>query len=405
VPTGETRRAAALWLDARHLGDLTVGRRGPRLIHSEGALGRLAGRPLPSVALPVRRRAWSGPAVSALIAGLVADPLMPGPSPGPGGLPAAGDDLPGALVVTAPGAEPPAPARPPAALTDAERAELLAAMAPAMRAADDERGGVPLIVDPDGTWRHPAPGAPSSHLLRGADPALLGGAANEALCARVAAELGLAVTPATTVGRGDAAALLVERDDRRRTPAGTVIRVHRESLSAALGLPPDARGTGPAPLAGAAALLDRWSADPAAAEGLLAALVVVALLGDGRTGLPHLGLRHGPGGRVDLAPLRGLSCTTATAVLGRRAGVGADGVRDLDAVTRADLVAEGNAWGLRAGRAATIVDDILTEAPAALWRAAGAVAAPPALVGHLLGRARSLAHRGAPGADLSASAA
>ncbi len=85
----------------------------------------------------------------------------------------------------------------------------------------------------------PIDGTPSTHVLKPALSHLEGSVANEHLCLRLAAALGLDVVRAS-VGRAQGIAyLLVERYDRRTDERGRVTRVHQEDLCQATGTPPD----------------------------------------------------------------------------------------------------------------------------------------------------------------------
>jgi serine/threonine-protein kinase HipA len=113
----------------------------------------------------------------------------------------------------------------------------------------------PFLVDVDGTMRLslagaqnkipvvadgeriglPAGGAPSTHILKLADPQLPGIADNEATCMALVRACGVAAPAARAVTLGDDQALLVERYDRAGTLA-TLERLHQEDFAQALGV-------------------------------------------------------------------------------------------------------------------------------------------------------------------------
>ena len=99
---------------------------------------------------------------------------------------------------------------------------------------------VPVVLL-DGAVALPAPGQPTTHILK---PPIAGFAAtteNEAFVMRLAASIGLdvaAVEPRIVAGR---TFLLVKRHDRTHGADGTVHRIHQEDFCQALGVPPETK--------------------------------------------------------------------------------------------------------------------------------------------------------------------
>jgi serine/threonine-protein kinase HipA len=89
----------------------------------------------------------------------------------------------------------------------------------------------------DGQIALPAPGQPTSHILKPPIARLAGTTENEYFCMSLARAVGLDVAPVemrTVVGRSF---LLITRYDRSTGPAGEVTRLHQEDFAQALGVP------------------------------------------------------------------------------------------------------------------------------------------------------------------------
>lgn len=85
----------------------------------------------------------------------------------------------------------------------------------------------------------PAPGQPTTHILKPSIERFPGTTENEALVMRLAAAIRLDVAPVEPRVVGGRPFLLVERYDRFVGPAGHVQRIHQEDFCQALGVPPD----------------------------------------------------------------------------------------------------------------------------------------------------------------------
>ena len=98
---------------------------------------------------------------------------------------------------------------------------------------------LPVCVTDEGTVRLPAPGEPTTHIVKPAIPRYPGTTENEAFVMRLAAEMHLPVAKVDArrvfAERGVRTYLLVERYDRERQN-GRVVRLHQEDFCQALGL-------------------------------------------------------------------------------------------------------------------------------------------------------------------------
>ncbi|MGZ4706104.1 MAG: HipA domain-containing protein, partial [Acidimicrobiales bacterium] len=94
---------------------------------------------------------------------------------------------------------------------------------------------LPLTISPDGSWAAPAPGHPSTYLLRPEPPDRKGLVVTEAFALEVMRRAGMLVVDAeaTTIAGRDV--LVVRRYDRTIGPDGAVTRIHQEDCCQALG--------------------------------------------------------------------------------------------------------------------------------------------------------------------------
>ena len=83
----------------------------------------------------------------------------------------------------------------------------------------------------------PLHGAPSTHILKPANPRFENLVQNEAFCLKLAASAGLPSAAATIGSAGSIDYLLMARYDRERAPDGTLQRLHQEDFCQALALP------------------------------------------------------------------------------------------------------------------------------------------------------------------------
>lgn len=97
---------------------------------------------------------------------------------------------------------------------------------------------IPVVLV-DGAIALPAPGQPTTHILKPPIERFPGTTENEAFVMALAAELGLVVAPAEARVVSDRRFLLVTRYDRARDATGRITRRHQEDFCQALGIPPE----------------------------------------------------------------------------------------------------------------------------------------------------------------------
>lgn len=117
------------------------------------------------------------------------------------------------------------------------------------------------------------------------------------------------------------------------------------------------------------------------------------LIGNADAHAKNIALVHGPGGSIALAPAYDLMSTTFSPTVSTIAGMRINALRDIDAVTPDDLVAEADAWGIPTARAEERVRELIAAVPAAIAATCDRIDAPESLVAHLNGRARGLLAR------------
>lgn len=232
-----------------------------------------------------------------------------------------GGEVAGALTLWPAGETPPpseAP-EPAAALTDGEFAALLDGLdaRPFLAGARGLRlslagaqSKMPVVLV-EGRVGLPAPGQPTTHILKPPIPRYPAAAENEAFAMRLAARLGLAaagVEPYVAAGR---ACLLVTRYDRRSEPGGAVRRLHQEDFCQALGIAAErkyAADGGPG-FRQCFDLVRRACSRPAVEVlKLLDAAIVQVLLGNADAHGKNYSLLHRDG-RIEMAPLYDLLST------------------------------------------------------------------------------------------------
>ena len=235
-----------------------------------------------------------------------------------------GGEVAGALAFLHEGEDPApvAPAQPAAPLEDSALAELLAEL-PARPLLAGSRGlrlslagaqsKLPVCLM-DGRICLPAPGQPTTHILKPAIQGLKGSTENEAFVMMLAAELGLPVanvearTLAVEGNRGSF--LLVERYDRL-VQGGRVQRLHQEDFCQALGVPSSRKyqSEGGPGFKACFDLLRRISTVPGPDLARLLDLAIFnAVAGNADAHAKNLSLLHTAEG-VRLAPFYDLLCT------------------------------------------------------------------------------------------------
>ncbi len=239
-------------------------------------------------------------------------------------LEALGGDVAGALTLWPEGEAPPAPEglATVAPLADAALAEILETLPKRPLLASGKEGlrlslagaqqKLPVVLV-NGAVALPAPGQPTTYILKSPIARFTATTENEALAMRLAAAVGLPVAPAEPRHAAGQTFLLVERYDRATARNGQIRRLHQEDFCQALGTAPEnkyASEGGPGfrqcfELARAACT------QPAPAIlRLLDAAIYNVIIGNADAHGKNFSLLHGPGG-VTLAPLYDLMCTAA----------------------------------------------------------------------------------------------
>jgi serine/threonine-protein kinase HipA len=186
-----------------------------------------------------------------------------------------GGDVAGALQLLPPG-ETPATASPdqrPSPLDDAGLIRVLDALPGRPLLAGEEglrlslagaQSKVPVVLA-DGAVALPAPGQPTTHILKRPISRFPNTTENEAFVMRLAAAIGLDVAPVEPRIVRDRTFLLVQRYDRSIGDDGLVRRIHQEDFCQALGVPPETKyaSEGGPTFKDSFALLRRVAAQPA----------------------------------------------------------------------------------------------------------------------------------------------
>lgn len=379
----------AVWLYGDCVARIDRERDRLRLRYTDTALERYPlGTPLLSLSLPVANRRYPQGVVRAFLDGLlpegesrtaIARDVGVAPSDTYGLIGALGRDCAGAVVIQPAGDAPPGLAT--TLTAEPVDDEMLATSVRDLRSAPLGVGGrvrislagvqekLVLTKLPDGQWGRPVDGTPSTHILKPEIAAFRDTVQNEAFCMRVARNLGLPVAAVATTEIAGRRVIVVERFDRRVTPEGAVQRVHQEDFCQATGTPPDMKyqeNGGPS-LRRIADTLASF-AEPKAAERLLAAMTVNALIGNGDAHAKNFSLLHNPTGTIALAPLYDLLSTLHYG--DDRLAMYIDNVHHTDRVTISRLVNEAESWGIPRDRATALIDELLANAPQAIARAA-----------------------------------
>ena len=184
----------------------------------------------------------------------------------------------------------------------------------------------------------PAPGQPTTHILKPEIERFDGTSENEAFCMRLAAAVGLDTAPVDYCEIGETRFLLVERYDRE-TENGETIRLHQEDFCQALGFTSAkkyARDGGPV-FRHCFDLLRRVSTRPAAETlKLLDAALFNAIIGNADAHAKNFSLLYRRDATV-LAPLYDLLSTVAYDDLSQRFAMKIGGRRTLEELHSADF--------------------------------------------------------------------
>ncbi len=195
------------------------------------------------------------------------------------------------------------------------------------------------VVYKDGQVALPAPGQPTTHILKPEIAGFDGTAENEAFCMLLARAIGLDVATTECCSVGDKRFLLIERYDRQSGEGGKTVRLHQEDFCQALGFTSGrkyASDGGPV-FRDCFALVRRVTTRPAAeALKLLDAALFNAIIGNADAHAKNFSLLYHPG-RTQLAPLYDLLSTVAFPDLSQRFAMKIGGRRTLEEIHPADL--------------------------------------------------------------------
>ena len=231
-----------------------------------------------------------------------------------------GGEVAGALSLLPEGELPPSPSdAAPRLLDEASLIQLLdhLPMRPMLAGEDGLRlslagaqSKLPVLLI-DGQIALPAPGQPTSHILKPPITRFKGTTENEYFCMSLARAIGLDVAPVEMRVVQDRSFLLITRYDRTIGPAGEVTRLHQEDFAQALGVPSHRKyaSEGGPNFTDCFALLRRAATRPPRdILRLLDAAIFNLIIGNADAHAKNFSLLH-LGGTITLAPLYDLLST------------------------------------------------------------------------------------------------
>lgn len=171
---------------------------------------------------------------------------------------------------------------------------------------------IPVVLV-DGQVALPAPGQPTTHILKPPMMRFPATTENETFAMRLAVALGLPVAAVEPRRVKDRPFLLVKRYDRAIDSTGAAHRLHQEDFCQALGIPPEhkyAAEGGPTFKVGFKLLRDATSRPALEVLKLLDAAIFQLVVGNADAHGKNYSLLYGPDETV-LAPLYDLMCTVA----------------------------------------------------------------------------------------------
>ncbi|MCL4818157.1 MAG: type II toxin-antitoxin system HipA family toxin [Vicinamibacteria bacterium] len=390
-------RTLVVWWDRARVGTLRVDRHGAMRFAYAAEWLSDAARPAISCSLPKREKPFSQRATRPFFAGLlpedaqreaIASALGISRSNDFAFLDALGGDVAGALSLWPEGVTPPEPAgdAQPRPLDDDALSQVLDSLPtrPLLAGRDGLRlslagaqSKLPVVLA-DGRVALPAPGQPTTHILKPPLARFPHTTENEAFVMTLAAEVGLDVAPVAARVIAGRPYLLVTRYDRH-VEGGRARRLHQEDFCQALAIPPERKyaAEGGPNLRGCFDLARRATTVPAKAVlALLDAAVFNVIAGNADAHGKNFSLLHA-GGAVRLAPLYDLLCTAAYPDLSPRLAMKIGGGATLDEIGPAPWTA----FAEEAGLAPPFVRRRVGELAEAVALRAQAVASSPALAG------------------------
>lgn len=325
-------KSLTVWWDGARVGLLRIDENGDLEFVYDLAWVEDAARPAVSISLPKRLEPFNRRETRPFFAGLLPEETQRDAVAHALGVSAANDfrllerlggDVAGALTLWPEGDVPPEPQGLTATepLTDDGLLEVLARLPARPMLAGEEGMRLSLagaqqklpVVLVNGRVALPAPGQPSTHILKPAIERLPGTTENEALAMRLAAALGLQVAPVEPRRTGERTYLLVQRYDREVAADGSIRRLHQEDFCQALGIAPERKyaSEGGPIFRDCFDLVRRACAAPARAVlRLVDAAIFNVLAGNADAHGKNYSLLYLDGG-IDFAPLYDLLCTAA----------------------------------------------------------------------------------------------
>lgn len=324
-------RTLEIWWAGRLVGQLTQDRHGELgFAYAPEWLSDEAAQPL-SASLPKRAEPFSRRECRPFFGGLLPEESQRDAAAQALGVSRANDfalldrlggDVAGALQLLPPGEAPTPPAldQRPNPLDDAGLIRVLDALPVRPLLAGEEglrlslagaQSKVPVVLV-EGAVALPAPGQPTTHILKPPISRFAATTENEAFVMRLAAAIGLDVAPVEARTVQDRTFLLVQRYDRARDN-GFVRRIHQEDFCQALGVPPETKyaSEGGPTFKDCFALLRRLAARPAVdVLKLLDAVIFNVIAGNADAHGKNFSILHGDEG-PRLAPLYDLLATVA----------------------------------------------------------------------------------------------
>jgi serine/threonine-protein kinase HipA len=325
-------RTLDIWWDGRLVGQLTQDKHGELgFTYALEWLSDEAAQPL-SASLPKRAEPFSRRECRPFFGGLLPEESQRDAAAQALGVSRANDfalldrlggDVAGALQLLPPAEGPtaPAPDQRPTPLDDAGLIRVLDALPVRPLLAGEEglrlslagaQSKVPVVLV-DGAVALPAPGQPTTHILKPPISRFAATTENEAFVMRLAAAIGLDVAPVEARIVQDRTFLLVQRYDRVIGDDGFVRRIHQEDFCQALGVPPETKyaSEGGPTFKDCFALLRRVAERPAVdVLKLLDAVIFNVIAGNADAHGKNFSILYGHEG-PRLAPLYDLLATVA----------------------------------------------------------------------------------------------